>query len=129
MKRVTKWMLIVVGVAAGAGLVVTVCRPAAVPVETAAVARRPLQVTIAEEGETRVRDRYVVAAPVAGRVLRIELREGDSVAPGMVVARLVPPPLDARTREQAEARAAQAEDAERASLAGVALARAAFEQA
>ena len=33
----------------------------------------PLRVTIDEEGMTRVRDRYVVSAPVAGRLERVEL--------------------------------------------------------
>ena len=36
--------------------------------------RGPLVVTMDEEGETRVRDRYVVSAPVMGRVERIERR-------------------------------------------------------
>ena len=55
--------------------------PAAVPVDVTrrASTRGPLQVTIDEEGETRVRDRFVVSAPVAGRVLRIELEPGDPV--------------------------------------------------
>ena len=39
----------------------------------------PLRVTLDEEGETRVRDRFMVSAPLAGRVLRIELEPGDPV--------------------------------------------------
>lgn len=113
-------------VAAGA---YALLRPAPLPVETARVTRGPLQVTVDEEGETRVRDRYVVAAPVAGRVARIELREGDPVAAGQVVARLFAAPLDARAREQAAGRVAQAEDAQRAADAGVKQAVAAAEQA
>ncbi|HEU5260239.1 MAG TPA: efflux RND transporter periplasmic adaptor subunit [Gemmatimonadales bacterium] len=108
---------------------VALLRPAPLSVDTARVARGPLQVTVDEEGETRVRDRYVVSAPVAGRVARIELREGDPVAPGAVVARVFPAPLDARAREQASARVEAAEDAQRAAGAGVAQARAALEQA
>jgi len=78
--------------------------PTAVPVDMAAASRGPLAVTIDEEGRTRVRDRFVVTAPVAGRVLRIELEPGDRVARGDVVARLQPespPLLDARTRAEA----------------------------
>lgn len=113
-------------VAAGA---YALLRPAPLRVETARVARGRLQVTVDEEGETRVRDRYVVAAPVAGRVARIELREGDPVLVGEVVGRLFAAPLDARAREQAAGRVAQAEDAERAADAGVLQAQAAAEQA
>ena len=73
---------------------------------SATVARGPLVVTVDEEGVTRVRDRFVVSAPVAGRVLRIELEPGDRVTRGQVVARVraeAPPLLDARTRAEAEA--------------------------
>jgi HlyD family secretion protein len=65
-----------------------------------------LVVTVDEEGVTRVRDRYIVSAPVSGRVLRIELEPGDRVKRGQVVARLraeLAPLLDARTRAEAEA--------------------------
>ncbi len=104
-------------------------RPTAVPVDTARVARGSLQVTVDEEGETRVRDRYVVAAPVAGRVSRISSREGDAVGPGTVLARIYPAPLDPRSRDQATARLEAAEDAERAAEAAAAQARAAHDQA
>ncbi len=112
-----------------AGALFLLVRPQPVVVETVPVTRAALQVTVDEEGETRVRDRYVVAAPVAGRVARIALREGDPVAPGTVVARIYPAPLDARAREEAAARIQAAEDAQRAADAGVARARAASEQA
>lgn len=104
-------------------------RPVPLTVETAPAARRPLQVTVDEEGETRVRDRYVVAAPVAGRVARITLREGDPVGAGAMVARVFPAPLDPRTRDQAAARLEAAGDARRAAEAAVLQARAAHEQA
>jgi len=86
--------------------------PAAVPVDLAAVTRGPLQVTVDEEGETRVHDRFVVSAPVAGRVQRIELEPGDPVKRGSTVVASVlpgdPVPLDARSRAEAEAAAAAA---------------------
>jgi len=83
--------------------------PSARVVDTAPVTRGPLRVTVDEEGETRVRERFVVSAPVAGRVLRIELEAGDPVSRDTVVATFLPAhavPLDARS--QAEARAAVA---------------------
>lgn len=104
-------------------------RPAAVPVETAEVSRGPLQVTVDEEGETRVRQRFVVAAPTAGRLLRITLDEGDRIAAGDVLARIVPAPLDPRDEAAAQARLEAAEDARRGADAGAALAEAALAQA
>jgi HlyD family secretion protein len=116
------------GVAAVAFLAYTF-RPTVIPVEIAAVERGPLRVTIDEEGRTRVRDRYVVVAPAAGRVARIALQEGAPVRRGMVVARLSAAPLDPRSREQAVARLDGAEDAQRAAAAAVSEARAALDQA
>ncbi len=122
-----------IGLAAAAVLVVAgaivFLRPAPIPVEVARSTRGPMQLTIDEEGQTRVRDRYAVAAPVGGRVARITLREGDVVTPTTVVARMFPAPLDARAREAALARVRQAEDAQSAAAATVAEARAALEQA
>lgn len=84
-------------------------RPVPVQVETGTVARGPLRVTVDEDGVTRVQERYVVAAPVAGRLLRITLREGDAVAAGDVVARIAAAPLDVRTVREAQAGVAAAE--------------------
>jgi HlyD family secretion protein len=80
--------------------------PQAAVVDVAPVARGSLQVTVDDEGETRVRDRYVVSAPVAGRLLRIELEPGDPVRRGADVASLSAAPpglLDTRTRAEATA--------------------------
>jgi len=101
-------------------------RPERVPVETAAVTRGPLEVTIEAEGETRVRRRFVVAAPVAGRLLAIELHEGDPVTAGEVVARLAVAPLDPRDRRQAEAAVAASRAGRQEALARVAEAKAAL---
>lgn len=120
------WMAL--GMAALAGLVWAL-RPQPEAVETAEVARGPLEVTVDEEGETRVRDRYVVAAPIAGRVLRIDLDPGDAVAAGEVVARIQPAPLDRRTLAGAEARVEAALANQRAADAAVVRARAALAQA
>ena len=82
-------------------------RPAAVPVDLVAVDRGPLVVTVSDEGETRVRDMYVVSAPVPGRMRRIDLEAGDEVvADTTVVARIEPSdPSFLDVRSAAEARA------------------------
>jgi HlyD family secretion protein len=109
-------------------LVAYVLRPTPVAVEVTAAAQGRLRVTIDEEGRTRVRDRYVVVAPVAGRVSRITLEAGAPVARGTVVAELSAAPLDPRGRLEAAARLRAAEDAQRASAAAVTEARAALAQ-
>jgi HlyD family secretion protein len=91
--------------------------PRPVPVETAVVSRGPLRVTVEEEGKTRLRDRFVVSAPVAGYVRRVGLEVGDPVAKGQALAALEPlraEALDPRARAIAEAREATAEAALRA---------------
>lgn len=112
-----------------AGLAYLWLRPAAVHVETAVVARGPMQVTVDEEGETRVRDRFVIAAPLSGRVERITLDAGDRVEEGAVVARMFPLPLDPRTIAEGTAHLEAAHAAKREAAARVEQARAAVEQA
>ena len=65
--------------------------PRPVPVETAAVAKGRFVATVDEDGKTRVRERYVVAAPLAGRLTRVGLKAGDKVASDEVVAAIMPP--------------------------------------
>ena len=93
MKRVA----IGIAVVLAAYAVFRVARPSPLFVDTARALNRPMQVTVDEEGATRVRDRYVVAAPIAGRVARLTPREGDSVRAGAIVARVFPAPLDPTT--------------------------------
>lgn len=88
--------------------------PRPVKVDIATVARAPLRVTVEEEGRTRVIDRYVVSAPVAGYAQRIELRVGDAVKQDQTLVELEPlrsEVLDPRSRAAAEARVAAAEAA------------------
>lgn len=96
----------------GAGVVVVALlalafRPQAVPVDLAEVTRGSLVVTVRDEGRTRVRDEYIVSAPVSGRLRRIELDAGAHVHAGEVVARIEPGvPAFLDVRAEAEARAA-----------------------
>lgn len=85
--------------------------PRPVLIETGEVARRPLQITVEEEARTRVVDRYVLYAPVAGYLRRVDLDVGDEVVLGETLAvldPLRPSVLDPRARAEAEARVAAA---------------------
>ncbi|HEX6747109.1 MAG TPA: efflux RND transporter periplasmic adaptor subunit [Longimicrobium sp.] len=104
-------------------------RPEPVDVEVGTISRGDLRVTVDEEGMTRVHDRFVVAAPVAGRLQRIALEEGDRVAAGDVVASIAAAPLDARTARQGDARVAAAEAAVAQARARASQAQAAHAQA
>ncbi len=87
-------------------LVVVAVRPRAVEVEVAAVTRGPLRVTLDEEGRTRVRERFLVTAPVSGRVGRILREPGDRVTRNEIVATIRPESprlLDTRTRAELSA--------------------------
>ncbi|MBL0726578.1 efflux RND transporter periplasmic adaptor subunit [Piscinibacter sp. HJYY11] len=111
MKRST--VVTMAGVAlAAVGLLVWAFAPRPVEVEVATVVQAPFQTTIDEDGKTRLRDRYVVSAPLAGQLSRVTLREGDRVEAGAVVAELTPvlaPMLDERTLKELQARLAAAE--------------------
>jgi len=96
----------------GIGLVVlawTVWRPSAIPVQTSKAVRGAMRVTIDEEGETRARNRFVVAAPIPGRMLRVKLEQGDSVRKDQIVAEIQPLPLNQQQREEVLARVETAE--------------------
>lgn len=100
--------------ACAGGLLAMALWPQTLEIDVATVSRGALVVTVDEEGRTRVRDRFVVSAPVSGRVLRIELEPGDTVKRGDVVARIrpeTPPLLDVRARAEAEAAVESAEAA------------------
>lgn len=117
MKNVAEWRrrgligLIVVAMAVG---LYFGFRPRPVLVEIGTVSRGPLRVALEQEGRTRVIDRYVVSAPVAGYARRIALDAGDAVSPGTPLVALEPARaevLDARRRAEAEARVAAATSA------------------
>lgn len=99
MKKTT-WIVGAAGVVAALGLAAWAFAPRPAQVEVGSVTRGHFEATIDEDGKTRLRDHYVVSAPLAGVVSRIELREGDAVKAGDRVATLTPtlsPMLDERT--------------------------------
>lgn len=117
--RTIAWLFFACGLCALIGFAAW---PTPLTVETAPVTRGSLVVTVDEAGRARVRDRYVVGAPLAGELARIELHPGDAIATGAALARIVPassPLLDARSHDEATARVGSASAALASAQAGV----------
>ncbi len=101
----------IIGIGIGVLIIVVLLiygfQPAPEWVNTATVKRGPLRVAIEEEGKSRIKDRYIVSAPVAGYGRRIELKVGDVIEQGQSLTRLEALPsavLDPRSRAEAKAR-------------------------
>ena len=109
-RAIVKWVKRVGLAALGLGVVggiVHAWLPKPVVVDVATVRRGSLDVEVDEDGQTRVRDRFVVSAPITGNLQRIEGLPGTAVNAGDVVARIDPPDpvlLDERSRREATAR-------------------------
>lgn len=95
-----------------AALILTL-RPRPVRVELGTVDRGPVAVTILEDGKTRIKERFTVSAPLAGKLERMHWRAGDAVRAETDILALIMPSdpelLDPRARAQAEARVSGAE--------------------
>ena len=83
-------------------------RPQPLAVDLAEVIRGDLEVSVEEDGKTKIREKYVVATPVGGRLERIKLREGDAVLGNQTVLASIRPSapdlLDARSMAEIQAR-------------------------
>jgi HlyD family secretion protein len=111
LRKTLTWLVgIGVLVVIGLGL-----RPQPIEVEFGILTRGPLTVHVVEEGKTRIRNRYVIAAPVAGQMKRVPFKPGAEVKAGETVLTTIEPAiaplLDPRARSQAEARVKGAEAA------------------
>lgn len=103
--------LVVLGVALAAGWALW---PRPLPAETATIERRAIEVSIEDEGLSRIRDIFTVSAPITGKLLRLGLEPGDPVSEGQTVASIQPTQpalLDARARAVAEANVSAAQSA------------------
>lgn len=129
MKTKSKYVLWSGVAAVVAALLIAALRPEAVNVETATARKAPMIATVQDRGETRVLDRFVVSAPVAGELVRIPLRAGDAVRKGDIVAQIRPSRLSAVATGQTRAAVVQAEAALRETSARVAAAKARVEYA
>lgn len=110
-KRMIIWgsLALLIGAVLAFGL-----RPQPVLVEVATAERNAMQVIVEEEGKTRVKDRYVISAPVSGFIRRIEWKVGHQLEQNQLLTELEPlrsSVLDPRSRAEAEARIAAARSA------------------
>jgi HlyD family secretion protein len=103
MSRRKKFISALVGLLA-IGLLVLALMPSPIPVSAMQVHRGYFAEYVEDEGRTRLRDPYVVTAPIGGYLRRVVLEPGDHVQAGDRIFELEPmpaPALDTRTREQA----------------------------
>lgn len=110
--RIRRWILILVIGFLIASAILYGFLPKPIPVDLAKVSRGLLRVMIEEEGETRVKERFVISAPVAGFMRRIKFDVGNPLKKGQIVAELEPlrsDVLDPRSRAEAEANVSAAE--------------------
>ena len=110
----SRWLLIAAGVVLVGVVGYAVFDGRGIEVTVTSAVRDTLSVTIPADGVTRARDQYTVAAPITGRLARLDVRAGDLVDEGRLLARLYPAPEDPRAvaTSRAEARAAEAGFAE-----------------
>lgn len=104
-----KRIVVPIGVVVLTAAVWASIRGRAVEVTLIEVTRDTLSVTIPAEGVTRARDRFTVAAPISGRATRLDLKPGDTVERGQLLARFYPAPEDPRVIATARAEVAAAE--------------------
>lgn len=100
-------ILLALLIAAVTVAIVFALREPPISVDLGRASKGPLTVTVDDLGETRVRDLFVVAAPITGQLRRVPLKPGDNVvARSTLLARIEPVepgPLDARAYAQAQA--------------------------
>lgn len=131
-KTPRRWIIVGLALLAAAALLYAVYRPRPITVEVAPVATGQFEQVIEEDGQLRLKSRYVITAPTLAQLQRPTLKVGDAVRAGDVVARLAPAApqlIDARTRTVLQQRVGSADAARRASAAQVQRAQTALAQA
>jgi len=124
-RRYIFWGAILLGVLF---VVIMSAKPKAHPVDLGEVTQGSMMVTVDEDGQTRIRERYVVSTPLSGRLLRISLDPGDPVVANESVLAVLEPGdpslLDARAEASAKARVKAASAAQAQAQASVEQAKA-----
>ena len=104
--------------------------PQPINVDTATVHRGMVEITVDDDGETRVRERYTVLSPLTGKLQRIGLHPGDAVTRAdselAVIEPTDPSLLDARAKTEAEARVRVAESSQARAIEAKQIATASF---
>lgn len=133
MGKLIRRLILTVLALCGAAAVAYLLWPSPVEVQTQAASVGPMRVTVDEDGRTRIKERFVVSAPLAGRLARITLKEGDAVRADTTIVAAINPTdptlLDPRARAEAEARVRAAESGVEQASAMAASANAALELA
>lgn len=128
MRRYRNWILSIVALVVLVAGITYLFIPQPVPADLANVVRGPLVVTIDDEAQTRVKEVYIVSAPLTGVLRRIERHAGDAVLADETILAVIQPAdttfLDVRSRTQAEAAVKAAEAATALAHAEVLRARA-----
>jgi HlyD family secretion protein len=110
----SKLFVLVVALAIVGGVIYAFL-PTPVEADLVEIERGTLRVTVDDDGKTRIREKYVVSAPLNGRILRISMDPGDQVVAGKSLLTMIEPRdpelLDERSVAQAEARVKAAEAA------------------
>jgi len=131
-KTPRRWAIVGLALVAAAALLYAVYRPLPITVEVAPVTTGQFEQVIEEDGQLRLKNRYVITAPTLAQLQRPTLKVGDAVREGDVLARLAPAApqlIDARTRAVLQQRVGSADAARRASAAQVQRAQTALAQA
>ncbi|MCW9036127.1 MAG: HlyD family efflux transporter periplasmic adaptor subunit [Alphaproteobacteria bacterium] len=127
-RKAVLWTVVLIVVVIG---IYVAFQPNPVPVDTATISKGSLEVSVGDEGRTRIREIYEVSAPVTGRVLRIEGAAGDQVKKGETALVVIQPSdptfLDRRNRAQAESAVKASEAALKFAEADLARAKAEFD--
>jgi HlyD family secretion protein len=113
-RTLKKWIYLGLGIT-GCLATIWAFQPKPIAVDTARVERGELKVTVNAEGKTRVRDRYTISVDVAGRLDRVQFKEGDPIQAGEIIAK-IDPILVNTSIQQAQAQLAEWQ-AERAGVA------------
>lgn len=111
--RLRRWAIAAAAIALFIYVVISAMIPNPILVDLGEVTSGPMQVTVDEDGQTRIRERYEVSTPLAGRLQRIELDPGDAIVANETILAVIEPGdpslLDARAQALAEARVNAAE--------------------